>query len=572
MTCKLCGAHLEDDMAVCPLCGAPRDPDEHPQPAAPAAPSPVDAAPEPEAPAPDAPAPAADTSDPAPSTDEPAPEAPASDPDEPAPAEAEAPAPEVSDTPDGSPDTPAPPPPEAAAPAEAPREKRRTRPVVFLVAALAAVAVLVLACVALLGGRSDAGDGADTADTALSSTDDETDVQEPGGTASDPAGDSETEAPEDDPVAVLHVDESGAFVAHAYAKPAEEVTAEEVAAVVATCGNQELTNGQLSFYFWQQYFSFLNTYGSYAAFFGLDSSQPLSEQMYSETQTWEDFFLQEAVRTFWQVAAVGRDADEAGYQLDEATTAYLETLRSGMEQEAEANGYTVDEYVQTVYGPHVTLEDYMAFGEGLMRASGYLSQLFGSIEYTDEDVEAYLADHADDYAAQGAAVDDPNLVDVRHILIMPQADEDAELDENGNPVLTEQNWTDARVKAEEIYDIWQSGEATEESFAELAREYSEDGSASNGGLIEEIRPGQMVETFNDWCFDESRQPGDHGIVESPYGYHIMYFSATRDYNYARSLAEQDYVSARQEALLNGILDGTPITVDYSVVVLPETVQ
>ena len=33
----------------------------------------------------------------------------------------------------------------------------------------------------------------------------------------------------------------------------------------------------------------------------------------------------------------------------------------------------------------------------------------------------------------------------------------------------------------------------------------------------------MVTNFNDWCFDESRQPGDHGIVETEYGYHIMYF-------------------------------------------------
>ena len=33
----------------------------------------------------------------------------------------------------------------------------------------------------------------------------------------------------------------------------------------------------------------------------------------------------------------------------------------------------------------------------------------------------------------------------------------------------------------------------------------------------------MVEEFEDWCFDEARQPGDHGIVKTSYGYHIMYF-------------------------------------------------
>lgn len=33
----------------------------------------------------------------------------------------------------------------------------------------------------------------------------------------------------------------------------------------------------------------------------------------------------------------------------------------------------------------------------------------------------------------------------------------------------------------------------------------------------------MVEEFNDWCFDESRKTGDVGIVETSYGYHVMYF-------------------------------------------------
>ncbi|MCX7615477.1 MAG: peptidylprolyl isomerase, partial [Clostridiales bacterium] len=29
--------------------------------------------------------------------------------------------------------------------------------------------------------------------------------------------------------------------------------------------------------------------------------------------------------------------------------------------------------------------------------------------------------------------------------------------------------------------------------------------------------------FNNWIFDKARKPGDTGIVETSYGYHIMYF-------------------------------------------------
>ena len=29
--------------------------------------------------------------------------------------------------------------------------------------------------------------------------------------------------------------------------------------------------------------------------------------------------------------------------------------------------------------------------------------------------------------------------------------------------------------------------------------------------------------FNDWCFDAARKTGDTDIVETSYGYHIIYF-------------------------------------------------
>ena len=79
---------------------------------------------------------------------------------------------------------------------------------------------------------------------------------------------------------------------------------------------------------------------------------------------------------------------------------------------------------------------------------------------------------------------------------------------------------------------WQKGwkkNPTEDNFAEMAGTYTTDpGSQETGGLYEDVYPGQMVETFNDWCFDASRVVGDHGIVKTPYGYHIMYFVGSED--------------------------------------------
>ena len=81
----------------------------------------------------------------------------------------------------------------------------------------------------------------------------------------------------------------------------------------------------------------------------------------------------------------------------------------------------------------------------------------------------------------------------------------------------------ARKTAQKYYDQWQKGDKSEQSFAELAMRYTEDSNYYNGGLYQGVYPGQMVETFNDWCFDETRKSGDTGLVDTDYGTHIIYF-------------------------------------------------
>ena len=118
--------------------------------------------------------------------------------------------------------------------------------------------------------------------------------------------------------------------------------------------------------------------------------------------------------------------------------------------------------------------------------------------------------------------DEYPTIDVRHILIQPAAGELSEGDEGYEEEQAQLN-ADAKAKAEDILAQWQAGEATEDSFAALAMENSSDGSKYDGGLYTQVYQGQMVTAFNDWCFDASRQPGDTAVVETTYGYHVMYF-------------------------------------------------
>lgn len=118
-----------------------------------------------------------------------------------------------------------------------------------------------------------------------------------------------------------------------------------------------------------------------------------------------------------------------------------------------------------------------------------------------------------------------DTIDVRHILIAPEAGTLTSKDEGYDAEQTELKAA-AHTKADEILAQWTAGEATEDSFAQLAKENSADSNASRGGLYEMVAPGDMVETFNDWCFADGRKAGDTGVVDTDFGSHVMYFVGT----------------------------------------------
>lgn len=97
---------------------------------------------------------------------------------------------------------------------------------------------------------------------------------------------------------------------------------------------------------------------------------------------------------------------------------------------------------------------------------------------------------------------------------------------------------EAREAAQEIFDQYNAGDKTEESFASLARLYSMDtGSAANGGKYENVTIGSMVEEFEDWSVDAKRKAGDVEMIETDYGVHIMYYVGKGRPAYAASIFE-----------------------------------
>lgn len=150
------------------------------------------------------------------------------------------------------------------------------------------------------------------------------------------------------------------------------------------------------------------------------------------------------------------------------------------------------------------------------------------------------------------------LKNVRHILAKFQG---GKYDETtGTTTYTDEEKAAAKEKAEEILNTWQSGDATEVSFGELAIEKSEDtGSVANGGLYEDIYPGQMVTAFEDWCYDETRKTGDVGIVETSYGYHVMFFVGDSETTYREFMIESELRSTESSEWYASIIDAVEVT-------------
>ena len=179
-------------------------------------------------------------------------------------------------------------------------------------------------------------------------------------------------------------------------------------------------------------------------------------------------------------------------------------------------------------------------------------------EYTGEEGEKSVSGY---YVVLFEGKDDnlTQLVNVRHILV---SYEGGTIDETtGTTVYTDEEKAKAKSAAEEILASFEAGEKTEEAFAALATEKTTDtGSKENGGLYENVYPGQMVTNFNDWCFDAARKTGDTAIVETEYGCHVMYFVGNSDMTYRDYMIETTLRNADLSAWETGLIEAAELEV------------
>ena len=150
------------------------------------------------------------------------------------------------------------------------------------------------------------------------------------------------------------------------------------------------------------------------------------------------------------------------------------------------------------------------------------------------------------------------LANVRHLLV---AFEGGTTDSNGNVTYSDAEKGAAKEEAEKLLNEWKNGDATEASFVQLVKDNTDDeASKETGGLYEEILPvqGIYVEAFTNWAIDDERETGDAELVETEYGYHIMYYVGDDELSYRDYLISSDIRTEDMSEWYEGIMENVSI--------------
>lgn len=145
---------------------------------------------------------------------------------------------------------------------------------------------------------------------------------------------------------------------------------------------------------------------------------------------------------------------------------------------------------------------------------------------------------------------------VRHLLVAFEEDKDGKVSDEAK--------AKAKKEAEDLLAEYKSGEQTEEAFTALLKKHSDDkdsstGAVNNDGLYESITPdSNYVQEFKDFANAEHK-PGDTEIIETEFGYHIMYYVETAELNYRDAMINNVLITEAYEKWETAILEATKVT-------------
>lgn len=302
-------------------------------------------------------------------------------------------------------------------------------------------------------------------------------------------------------------------------------------------GDQKYSAAELNYYYYTNYYNFLNAYGDSAGYF-FDSSVSLKKQQYftDEYETWDDYFKSLAISTMTGITALYEEALANGH-----TTASQEKMDeinsnlAGLKESAASYGYSsVKQYLGAMYGKGCS--------EKLLRnlmieyaiATEYSQSIYDSYVYTHEEIEDFYSENRDDFdtITYSSAYVSGAIPEHEH-------EEGEEHDE-------ETEVAAAMKEAKELADTLASLVDDVESFSAAALALLETEISNSISMGSEIATDYGIA---DWLLADSRKSGDVTVIEEASGYYVLLFSDRDDNNY--NVVAARHILTKIEADENG---------------------
>jgi len=243
-------------------------------------------------------------------------------------------------------------------------------------------------------------------------------------------------------------------------------------------GDNKISKVEFDYYYNSTANQFVTTYSTYLSYFNLDTTKSYADQKYSDSMTWEDYFVQGTVDVIKQTKAILVDAKNTGFQYDVSSdyNSYVDSIQ----QAASSTSVGLSAFYKTKFGTYATESNMKSIFKDYLTAGAYSSQLSEQNTPSDTEIATYYQANKDKY----------DSLDYRVLSVSTQ--------DAANEMLSKVN--------------------DETSFATLCKTYASDADKSkyesdDASLVKGGTSSSISTAYSAWLYDSSRVAGDKTVLE-----------------------------------------------------------
>lgn len=310
-------------------------------------------------------------------------------------------------------------------------------------------------------------------------------------------------------------------------------------------GDVKYTAAEYNFFYKSYVNNFVNQYGQYLSYMGLDTTKPYDQQTYEDGKTWADFFKESTQTQIKEVTALYAEAEKEGFKLSSDDQKSLDKTLESVKTSYKTSDYSsANAYLASLYGKGCTTGTVGNLITKEYIAQSYSTEKNKSFTYTQDDLKAYYEKNRDDldsfkyisYFASGEAKTDSSssnassATDVSasasDVSASPAASQEATSTDVSPAASASPSADELMAEAKEKADTVAAAK-TEEAFKAAAKE------ASGSEVSDSTTQGKSLsKDYASWLKDASRKEGDITVIKTDKGYYALYFLSreTNDYS------------------------------------------